>query len=110
MLIETITYRLGAHTTADDPTRYRDPVEVETWKAKDPLVRFRRFLSDRELLNEELDRQMLAEVEAEINEAVSTAEAMPNPAPDSMFTTAQLNLSPRQQAQRQEMLDTIRER
>src|SRR5207302_10308146 len=43
-LIEALTYRMGAHTTADDPTRYQDPVEVEAWKAKDPIARVRRFL------------------------------------------------------------------
>src|SRR5205814_6070837 len=49
-LIETLTYRIGAHTTADDPTRYRDPVEVEAWQAKDPIVRFQKFLIKRDLL------------------------------------------------------------
>src|SRR5579884_2753712 len=40
MLIETLTYRIGAHTTADDPTRYRDAAEVAAWQAKDPIKRF----------------------------------------------------------------------
>ena len=43
-LIEAVTYRMGAHTTSDDPTRYRDQSEVDEWKAKDPIDRVRRYL------------------------------------------------------------------
>src|SRR6266700_2209949 len=78
-LVETLTYRLGAHTTADDPTRYRQADEVEFWRAKDPLVRFQRFLMSRDLLTEEEDRQLVTAVEEEINEAVRVAEAKPLP-------------------------------
>src|SRR5205085_10282904 len=51
-LIETLTYRIGAHTTADDPTRYRDAAEVEAWRARDPIARFEKFLLARGLLDE----------------------------------------------------------
>ena len=44
MLIEAVTYRMGAHTTSDDPTRYREADEVESWKAKDPIDRVRAYL------------------------------------------------------------------
>jgi pyruvate dehydrogenase E1 component alpha subunit len=44
MLIEAVTYRMGAHTTSDDATRYRDADEVEEWKAKDPIDRVERYL------------------------------------------------------------------
>lgn len=43
-LIEAVTYRMGAHTTSDDPSRYRDASEVDAWKAKDPLDRMRLLL------------------------------------------------------------------
>jgi 2-oxoisovalerate dehydrogenase E1 component alpha subunit len=43
-LIEALTYRVGAHTTADDPTKYRDPEELASWVARDPIVRFRAYL------------------------------------------------------------------
>lgn len=43
-LVEAVTYRMGAHTTSDDPSRYRDASEVESWKAKDPIDRVRRLL------------------------------------------------------------------
>ena len=43
-LLEALTYRIGAHTTSDDPSKYREDAEVEKWKAKDPIVRFETFL------------------------------------------------------------------
>src|SRR5438876_9769892 len=49
-LVETLTYRIGAHTTADDPTRYRDQLEVEAWSAEDPILRLQQVLTSRGLL------------------------------------------------------------
>jgi 2-oxoisovalerate dehydrogenase E1 component alpha subunit len=43
-LVEAVTYRMGAHTTSDDPTRYREASEVEAWKAKDPIARVEAYL------------------------------------------------------------------
>ena len=103
-LVEALTYRIGSHTTADDATRYRDAAEVEAWRAKDPLARFRLFLLQRNLLEEEHDRQLIAAVEAEINAAVAEAEAMPAPAPDDFFDYMAADLSPRLQEQRADLL------
>ena len=103
-LVEALTYRIGSHTTADDATRYRDAAEVEAWRAKDPLARFRLFLLQRNLLEEEQDCQLIAAVEAEINAAVAEAEAMPAPAPDDFFDYMAADLSPRLQEQRADLL------
>jgi len=103
-LIEALTYRIGAHTTADDPTRYRDAAEVEAWRAKDPIARFQRFLMKRDLLTEQQEQQLISEAEAEINHAVEEAESMPAPAPDSFFDYMAASLSPRLQEQREDML------
>jgi pyruvate dehydrogenase E1 component alpha subunit len=103
-LVETLTYRIGAHTTADDPTRYRRADEVEFWRTKDPLLRFQRFLMSRDLLTGEEDRQIVAAVEEEMNEAVRVAEAMPPMAPDSFFDYASATLTPRLQEQRSDLL------
>ena len=54
-LIEAMTYRVGAHTTADDPTKYRDPEELAAWVAKDPIVRFRSYLQGLGVEQEFLD-------------------------------------------------------
>lgn len=107
MLVEALTYRIGAHTTADDPTRYRDAAEVEAWRAKDPLVRLQRFLMKRDVLDEEGDRGLVAAVEEEVNQAVREAEAMPPPAPDSFFEDTTASLSPRLQEQRRDLLHYV---
>jgi pyruvate dehydrogenase E1 component alpha subunit len=109
-LVETLTYRVGSHTTADDATRYRDAAEVEAWRAKDPVQRFQRFLTKRDLLTAEQDQQLIAEVEAEINAAVTEAEAMPPPAPDAFFDYAEANPSSRLQGQRAELLHYSQQR
>src|SRR5436305_1117710 len=109
-LVETLTYRIGAHTTADDPTRYRQADEVEFWRTKDPLARFQRFLMSRDLLTEEQDRQIIAAVEEELNQAVRVAEAMPPMAPDSFFDYTSATLPPRLQEQRSDLLRHVDDR
>jgi pyruvate dehydrogenase E1 component alpha subunit len=52
-LIEGLTYRLGAHTTSDDPTRYRTDAEVKEWEVRDPLVRLERYLKKKKLITDE---------------------------------------------------------
>ncbi len=64
-LIEALTYRIEAHTNADDATRYRSQVEVEGWLARDPLARIRQHLIARGLLDEPAVAAVEAEAEAE---------------------------------------------
>ncbi|MFW6319534.1 MAG: pyruvate dehydrogenase (acetyl-transferring) E1 component subunit alpha [Bacillota bacterium] len=61
-LIEAFTYRLGPHTTSDDPTIYREDKEVEEWKKKDPLPRFRKYLSNKKLWNKEKEEDLQKEL------------------------------------------------
>lgn len=103
-LIETLTYRMGAHTTADDPTRYRDAEELAAWQSKDPLKRFETFLLERDLLAREEIAQIQASIEAEINDAVAVAESTPDMAPDSFFEYTSAELTPRLQEQRADLL------
>jgi pyruvate dehydrogenase E1 component alpha subunit len=103
-LIELLTYRIGAHTTADDPTRYREATEVEEWQGKDPIVRFQQFLLASGLLRESDIEQMLASIEEEINQAVEIAESTPDMVPDSFFDYTAASLTPRLQEQRIDLL------
>ncbi|OGL10411.1 MAG: pyruvate dehydrogenase (acetyl-transferring) E1 component subunit alpha [Candidatus Rokubacteria bacterium RIFCSPLOWO2_02_FULL_72_37] len=80
-LIECITYRLGVHTTADDPTKYRSEEEVKAWERKDPLTRFRAYLEARGLLEAGLEETL----DREIAEAVRRFEATPPADPLTMF-------------------------
>ena len=80
-LIELYTYRLGAHTTADDPSRYRDPEEVRRWMEKDPLKRFKEYLVKRGILTEEMEREMRRESEEEIRRVIEENEKLPKPPP-----------------------------
>ena len=76
MLIEALTYRLGPHTTADDPTKYRNAEEVEQWKRKkDPLHRLRVLLEKRGLWTEEKEEAWVAQVNEEVTEAYEEATA-----------------------------------
>lgn len=84
-LIEAVTYRLGGHSTSDDPSSYRKDDEVKAWETKDPLPRFQRFLAKRGLWTPEWEEQIQAEFKAEISEAVEAAEKAPAPAPETMF-------------------------
>jgi pyruvate dehydrogenase E1 component alpha subunit len=74
-LIEALTYRLSLHTTADDPTKYRDEAEVKAWEAREPLPRFRRYLEGKGILDAAGEAALEAEVDAEIRGAVERAEA-----------------------------------
>jgi pyruvate dehydrogenase E1 component alpha subunit len=74
-LIEALTYRLSLHTTADDPTKYRDQAEVKAWEAREPLPRLRRYLEAKGLLDAAGEEVLEAEVDAEIRSAVERAEA-----------------------------------
>ena len=74
-LIESRTYRMGPHNTADDPTRYVDPDELEAYRALDPVARLRGFLVEAGLLSDELEQGMRAEIEEELAAALAAAEA-----------------------------------
>jgi len=82
--IEAVTYRLGAHTTSDDPTKYRGSDEEQYWAERDPIARMRAFLEGRGA-----SAELFADVEAEAADAAEdlrarTVELGP-PSPDKMF-------------------------
>ena len=103
-LIECVTYRLGMHTTADDPTKYRSAEEVAEWERKDPLTRFSAYLRKKNLLEEGLEVQ----IDAEIAEAVQRYEASPPADPLTMFDHVYAELSPDLKAQREALAARLR--
>jgi pyruvate dehydrogenase E1 component subunit alpha len=98
-LIECVTYRLGMHTTADDPTKYRSEEEVKAWEQKDPLTRFRVYLEKKKLFDPSVDEQ----VDEEIARGVERFEAMPPADPLEMFDHAYAELPPHVAAERAEL-------
>jgi pyruvate dehydrogenase E1 component alpha subunit len=98
-LIECVTYRLGMHTTADDPTKYRSEEEVKAWEQKDPLTRFRVYLEKKKLFDASVDEQ----VDEEIAHGVERFEAMPPADPLEMFDHAYAELPPHVAAERAEL-------
>jgi pyruvate dehydrogenase E1 component alpha subunit len=85
VLIEGVTYRLGAHTTADDPKLYRDDSQVAGWLEKDPLIRLEKYLLDRGLLTERDREELAAEVLAEAKQAFARAESEADPSLEDTY-------------------------
>ena len=84
-LIEAVTYRLGPHTTADDPSRYRNEGEVLEWEERDPLVRVRKLLERSGAWDQAWQESLESEASRKIEEAVAWAEAVPEPTSAEMF-------------------------
>ena len=98
-LIECVTYRLGMHTTSDDPTKYRSAEEVAAWERKDPLTRFSAYLQKRSLLEAGLEER----IDEEIARAVSAFEETGTADPLTMFDHAYGARTAALEAQRAEM-------
>jgi pyruvate dehydrogenase E1 component alpha subunit/2-oxoisovalerate dehydrogenase E1 component alpha subunit len=84
-LVECLTYRMGPHSSSDDPTRYRQAEEVERWKHRDPVERFRRYLEAKGLHDAAWDEALRKELDDAITEAVRHAEKVPQPPTESVF-------------------------
>lgn len=84
-LIEAVTYRIGAHSSSDDPTRYRSKEEVEEWKRRDPIERFKKYLREKNIWTEEFEAQLQSELNDQIGQAVQEAEAAPSPPVETIF-------------------------
>ena len=84
-LVECLTYRMGPHSSSDDPSRYRKPEEVELWRQRDPLERFRRYLEHKGLYDKAWDEALQKEIDESITQAVRHAEKVPAPPPETVF-------------------------
>ncbi len=84
-LIEAVTYRMGPHTTSDDPTRYRSAAEVDLWRSRDPISRMAELLRR----TGDGDERFIADIEAEADDIGRQVRevclGMPDPAPETLF-------------------------
>jgi len=87
-LIEARTYRLGPHNTADDPTRYVDPVALEDHRAREPLARVRAYLSGGGLADEGSEARLMDELRAQFDAAFAAVEAAPAAGAETLFEHA----------------------
>lgn len=99
-LIEALNYRLGAHTTADDPKKYRDEAEVKDWLERDPLQRYAVYLTERGILSETDDQRLREEIAAEIQAVVEAVEALPPQDPAQLFDIVYAERTPQLEHQR----------
>ena len=84
-LIETVTFRMGPHSSSDDPTHYRDHEIAEKWRKRDPIERFQQYLQNKDLWDEGFEMDCQTQAKEEINAAIKQEEGRPKPSIESMF-------------------------
>ncbi len=104
VLVEAFTYRMDAHTTSDDPTRYRLAGELELWKLKDPIERVRVHLVRSLGVEQEFFDEIAADADALAERFRQFCMDMPAPGPDRMFSEVYAEESPLVAAQREAFL------
>ena len=106
-LIETVTYRLKPHTTADDPSRYRSDEDTAGWDEKDPLLRLQTHLLHEGILTADTDAALQQEVADEFEAALAEADAYPDPQPAEILEHVFAEPTPQLVRQRAELLGEV---
>ena len=109
-LIEALTYRMGPHSSSDDPSRYRPEEEVEAWRRKDPILRFRKYLERRGIWSGAEDEQLWEQVRAEIAQAVEEVEKADAVPVSSLFDDVYEEETPQLAEQRAYLVSEYRDR
>jgi len=102
-LIEAVTYRMGPHTTSDDPTRYRPDAELELWRARDPIARYRAYLQAVGVWTERLDQRVTAHAARLRTELRETMINAADPDVREIFDTVYADITPELAAQRDQL-------
>ncbi|MBI2920492.1 MAG: pyruvate dehydrogenase (acetyl-transferring) E1 component subunit alpha [Planctomycetes bacterium] len=84
-MVESLTYRMGPHSSSDDPKRYRLAAEEEEWRRKDPIDRFRKYLQVQGLWSEAFEKETWDKAREEVNDAAHQVETSGPPAISTMF-------------------------
>ncbi len=108
-LVEAVTYRMGPHSTSDDPGRYRSNEELAQWKRRDPIERLRLQLAQEGHLTDAEFEQMQEETRAEVARTIREAEVEPPPDPESLFDDVYRVPPPSLVEEREEFRDLLRE-
>jgi pyruvate dehydrogenase E1 component alpha subunit len=108
VLVESLTYRQGPHTTADDPSQYRDEdPDLPEWRIRDPLERYEEFLREADVVDDEFVESVHEEADAELADAIETAESVDPADPDDVFDYVYEDLPPELERQRAAMHDYL---
>jgi pyruvate dehydrogenase E1 component subunit alpha len=107
--IEALTYRLGPHTTSDDPSRYRPDEEEKEWRERDPIERVRRYLEGRGVWSKEWQEEIEREESAAIEAAVEEAEALPPQEPEKIFESMFAEMTPQLLEQQRMLIESLGE-
>jgi 2-oxoisovalerate dehydrogenase E1 component alpha subunit len=107
VLVEAVTYRMGAHTTTDDPTRYRDDDELASWRSRDPLDRLAAHLRQEGLADDAWFAALDAEAETFGADVRARCKALPDPSPLVSFDDTYAELTPTLAAQRAEVVELM---
>jgi 2-oxoisovalerate dehydrogenase E1 component alpha subunit len=107
-LIESVTFRMGPHSSSDDPKRYQAPELLESWKKKDPIERFRQYLKGKKVWTQAYEDQLTKEIQDEVSAAIEGAEATPAPAVETLFDDVYAEVPKMLREQRDGLLDQIR--
>jgi pyruvate dehydrogenase E1 component alpha subunit/2-oxoisovalerate dehydrogenase E1 component alpha subunit len=102
--IEAETYRMGAHSSSDDPSRYRDEREVEMWRKRDPIEKMRQVVDAHADWDDAQDVALRESLLAEVNAALAEAEAASDPARETLFEDVYADLPWNLKEERAEML------
>ena len=102
--IEAMTYRRLGHSSSDDPTRYRDEAEVKAWERKDPVDRFRRYLTRKKLWDDDKEARFREDIAQRVNDAISAAEANGQPADETLITDVCAEVTPQLREQLEQVL------
>lgn len=98
-LIEAYTYRLGAHTTSDDPTKYRLDEEVEEWSVKDPIKRFETYLLNEGIITQEYIDELKEELDNEVGTTFESIEDKSDTEIEDIFKYQYEEMTPQLQEQ-----------
>lgn len=106
-LIEAVTYRIDAHTNADDATRYRDPAEVEFWRRRDPVTRMEEHLRERGLLDDASAERIRKEAEDMAEDLRDRLGTDPSPAALDLFDHVYARPTPQLDEQRSMLMQEL---
>jgi pyruvate dehydrogenase E1 component alpha subunit/2-oxoisovalerate dehydrogenase E1 component alpha subunit len=102
--VEAVTYRRLGHSSSDDPSRYRDEAEVKVWEQKDPVDRFRKYLTQRGLWDDAREAAFKEQIAQRVNEAIAAAESFGPPADETLITDVYAQVTPQLKEQLGEVL------